>query len=365
MSYFSTNYYDSIQFPQINWNNYTPPSFMGNNFLFPSYASSDSQSSNDSEKEKILAEFKKEKEAKLKAETNYQNNKEKNNAIAVLESQIRDIDKNQNNIKKAKNKDGSATISVERKDLGFWGNLGRGLANIGTAGLDICKSIVGFDENGTWQPDKALRNLAIAAVGVAVCACSALIPAAVPLIGGLSVGAVATGVGAVVGVVSGTVGAIKGAIDLAEADTDKEIDKAQQDIATGAIIGALSAFGLKGLKNTGAMTSNAAASATGGAGTSTNYVAAAENGTTFFGKMIESISNYGRDIYRGMQKISHDDKVLTQAQSGNFKVIKAMGAKAKNSINNLNWQKQYEAKLTEIENKLTTRIDRLYNKILA
>lgn len=341
----NTNFNNTYLAPNFNWNY--------------GWTTASSVSDADKYKNEILQKQKKEKENELQYQENLELSKEKNNAINSLQAQLLEYEKNIKELEKSKNDDGSATVRVQKKDLGFWGNIGKGLSNVATAAINIGKSIIGFDESGQWQPTNALRNLAIAAIGVAVCACPALIPAAIPLVGGLSVGAVATGVGATVGVVSGVAGAIKGSVNLANANTEKEIDNAQQDIATGAIIGALSAFGLKGLRNTGAMTSNATTTS----GASMNYVDVAKTQTTKLGKLWESISNYGRDVYRGMQKITNDDKALLQAQTGKFKTSKAMIAKAKNSIKNLDWQRQYEAKLTEIETKLNTRINRLNDKI--
>lgn len=364
---FNSNFNNMYAMPQFNWNNWQQNNnvFM-NNFMnsftgVPTLWSTSSSSNNSYEdyKQQII----KKQEEKAQKELEYQESlklkAKKNEVISSLEKQLTAENQNIENIKKSKNEDGTATIRTESKNTSFWQKAGRFAANAGTALLNLGKTLIGYDKNGKWQPMNALRNLGIAALCVAACACPALIPAAVPLIGGLSVGAVATAAGATIGVACGVAGAAKSSIDLANAKTDKEIDEAQQNLVTNTVVAALSVVGLKGIKNVGAnanVTTTTASTTT--AASATNV---AKSG--FFKNCYNSVVNVGKDIGKGVQKIADDDKLLLA--NNNNSVTKAMLAKARNSINNLNWTKQYENKLVEVENKLNSGINKLTNKIAS
>ena len=166
---------------------------------------------------------------------------------------------------KGKQKDGSAHIVKDFKDLTGWEktkiagmNMLKGIGN-------VCKSLVGIEADGKFNWKKCLRNVVIAAGTVVLCCFAPPVAAAVAAGLGASAATAATcatvASGAVTaltyaGLAAGTVKTGKGIYDACQADTTEEFDKATQDIGQGAFIALTSRAGLKaGARTAGTLTS--------------------------------------------------------------------------------------------------------------
>ena len=129
---------------------------------------------------------------------------------------------------------GSDITMEEYEKLPGWKKAIRQAGNALTGVEKVLENFAGYDsKEQKWKPGKFLKNMAIAAGCVALCA----IPVAGPIIGA---GLLATGV------VTGAVGVAKGAMRAAKATSVEEKDEAWQDMGSGAFIGVTSAMGLKG-----------------------------------------------------------------------------------------------------------------------
>ncbi len=339
----------------LAWNNQTwIPSF-GNTFFNPynfnftlGGSSSSSNTGNESFEDyqkRIKAEVEAERKKFEESLKLFELKEEKTEIIKPLEQNIEEIESTKNQIETSKNKDGSSTLRADTKKMGFGGKALRWLSNAGTAVVNMGKALVGIEKDGSWNWKKCLRNVAVTAAAVGAC----FIPVIGPAIGyGL----------AAVGVAGGAVGVAKGIKNLNEAKTEEQIDKAQQDIVAHAIVGITSAFGLRGMGK-GFRLSNPSAAST------------AAPKTSFFGRMGESISNFGRDMtvnaWRATKQAMSADKALIVAKGGGFGGFRrAYGSKVKDAWQSFNsWKARFDKKYKQIETDLNNKINNLNNKITA
>lgn len=214
-----------------NWNNSSLGTWntpiWGNGFA----SSTSSAPANETLEQKQAREKKEleEKNAKIKALIEQKNEVLKQQR--EFEKQVKEESENTKVLE-----DGTIAKKESPKKMSFLQKLGRGAMNALNGIGNVCKSLVGIDENGKWNPLKGLRNLGIA-VGAAALCC---IPVAGPIIGtAMLYGGLAMGAGM----------AIKGGIDTAKAlkhDSIEEFDAATQNIGSGLFIGTASAIGLRG-----------------------------------------------------------------------------------------------------------------------
>ena len=189
--------------------------------------------------------------------------------IDNLKKQAEEAEKAYKEFEKTKNSNGSAVVDSGKKGFMRW------LSNAGTSLVNMGKSIIGYDKNGKWKPEKCITNIVITAAAIG----ATFIPVVGPAIG---YGLLATGV------IGGGIGIANGISKLNKAEKSgdqRKIDEAQQDICGNAFIGITSALGLKGIGKafrTSAETADLASSATAR--------------TSISGKCVESVSNFGRDI---------------------------------------------------------------------
>ena len=138
---------------------------------------------------------------------------EKSNEIVKTQALLDDTNKKIDALRKAKdnsskvvdaslmqdtelNEDGTIK-STEKKEKGFFKKAANWVDSAGSALLSMGKSLVGFDKDGKWHPEKALKNAVVTALAVG----TTFIPVVGPAIG---YGLLAYGVG------SGVVGVAKG-----------------------------------------------------------------------------------------------------------------------------------------------------------
>lgn len=153
-------------------------------------------------------------------------------------------------IEAGKKEDGSSKIEVpmdEYKKLPWWKKATRAAMNIFQGGLKLCTTFIGYEEDGSWNWKKGLKNVGIALGTLALTA----IPVIGPVIGTALLYS---------GVVAGAVGVGMGINKAINAETVSELDHAFQDIGSGGFIGITSAIGIKGL---GKSVAGSQASATG------------------------------------------------------------------------------------------------------
>lgn len=334
------------------WNNFN----WGNSFSSP-WSSTATTSSSKSSKPETYEEYKKrvqeEIEAKKKklAEQNLfaEMNAAKEETLKPMQKSLEEIEKPLADIKANKQSDGSSTTRVENKKLGFWGKAGRWLSNAGTAVVNMGKSLVGIEKDGSWNWKKCVKNVAITAAAVGAC----FIPVVGPFIG---YALAAYGIGA------GAYGVYKGSQKLDKAKTDKEIDEAQQDICANAIVGITSVFGLRGIGKA-FRTSNATAS------TATTTASSATSRTGLVGKAVENSSNFVRDItvnaWRGTKQAAVADKALIAAKGGGINGFrKAYGAKVSDAWKAITDTKtKYDKQHAELEKSLNDKMNKLNDEI--
>ena len=249
--------------PAVNsWSSWSPSVY---NQTFPTWSSADTSSSQTSDSKPVLTYEESLKLLRLKKK------KKEIEKEYKIEQNIEDIKEQKQQIEKNKKEDGSSTYTVSYKKQGFWGKTGRWLVNAGTALVNTGKSLLGIESDGSWNWKKCLKNVGIAALAVGATGIPVLGPA-------IGYGLLAAGG------ISGAVGVVKGVSRLKNAKTDEEIDKAQQDICTGAFIGITSVFGLRGVGKAYRTSAGTASHAS---------HAAARTG---LGKVVETVSNFGRDI---------------------------------------------------------------------
>ena len=243
------------------WNTFSSP--------WTSSSSSSTKSKKDETYKEYIERLKKEREL---AEEELKIRDSKEEIKKVYDEQLKAIELQASKIENGKKNDGSSTVTVPNKDLGFWGKAGRWVLNAGTVLKNMGKNLIGYKEDGSWSLGKCLKNVAITAGAVAL----TFLPVIGPIIGA---GMLATGV------IGGTIGVAKGVAELDEAKTDAEKDKAQQKILANAFMGITSVFGVKGLGKS-FRTSSATAS----------QASAATSRSGFVGKLAENTSNFGRDM---------------------------------------------------------------------
>ena len=167
---------------------------------------------------------------------------------------------------KSKNADGTATIVKDLDEMSFGQKLGRGVLNAFNGLGNLCKSLVGFDKDGKWNPIKCLRNVAIAVGMAVVCVYAAPVAVAVAAKLGASAATAAT-VGAVakgalvtapaVAALGGGIGtAGKGIYDACNAETTEEFDKATQSVGQCTAVAIASCVGLKSMSASAGLASS-------------------------------------------------------------------------------------------------------------
>lgn len=133
---------------------------------------------------------------------------------------------------------GIATVAMSaeeyEKKVPWWKRACRAVGNAVQGTFKMAKSLVGFDENGKWDPIKCVKNVGIMVAGVAL---TAVCPAAGPVLlyAGLALGAAQIG---------------KGVYKACTAKTVDEIDNAWQDVGVGVATAVASRGGLKGMGKT-------------------------------------------------------------------------------------------------------------------
>lgn len=175
--------------------------------------------------------------------------------LAEVDPKIKELNTKIAQIEKGKQADGSSNYIEDFDKIKTGKKLGMAAMNMLDGVGNVCKSLIGFDKDGKWNPVKCIRNVAIA-VGVGVlCVYAAPLGAAVAAkLGG---GAVAVGIGQAiaatkvvlpaVGLASGTIMTGAGIYNTCKADTLDEFNKGTQQIGQGLFIGLSSAAGLRGI----------------------------------------------------------------------------------------------------------------------
>ena len=263
----------------------------------------------------------------------------------ALPGGVENIEDTKKQLEQNMKEDGSSAIVMERKkDDGFWTKAARWVSNGASAILNIGKSFIGYDENG-WNWKKCLKNVAIAAGCVALCA----IPGVGPVI---SAGLLASGV------IGAGIGVYKGIDKLENATTDAEKDKAQQDIVANAFVGITSVFGLRGLGKAARLSGAAAA---------TNSATATATGTAvksggLVSKLGKGIANFSKDVTVNAYKATSQN-----AQAG-FSTAKGSGFWTTwgNNLKSMmpqSWEKRYKNRLDRMNSTLDERLNYLETEI--
>ena len=147
----------------------------------------------------------------------------------------------------------TAVYEEDLKDLSTWSKIKRGFMN-GLSGIgNCCKSIVGFDKNGKWNPVKATINGVILVGAAALCLSGVGAPlgAALASVLGTSAATVAAAASGAMsalcwaGVGVGAFQVTKGIVNTAKAKTMEEFDNATQEIGEGTFTGVTSFMGVK------------------------------------------------------------------------------------------------------------------------
>ncbi len=318
--------------PAVNsWSSWSPSVY---NQTFPTWSSADTSSSQTSDSKPVLTYEESLKLLRLKKK------KKEIEKEYKIEQNIEDIKEQKQQIEKNKKEDGSSTYTVSYKKQGFWGKTGRWLVNAGTALVNTGKSLLGIESDGSWNWKKCLKNVGIAALAVGATGIPVLGPA-------IGYGLLAAGG------ISGAVGVVKGVSRLKNAKTDEEIDKAQQDICTGAFIGITSVFGLRGVGKAYRTSAGTASHAS---------HAAARTG---LGKVVETVSNFGRDItvnaLRATVNSMKSERIAITSISGFFK---NWGAKIYDSFKNFNdWRERFKKQQNELETTFNNKLTDVTNKL--
>lgn len=180
--------------------------------------------------------------------------------------QKEEVDKLQADFDKTKNADGTAKKVEKLENMSLWSKLGRGAMNAFNGLGNLCKSLVGYDENGKWDPMKCIRNVAIAAAATAVCVFAAPVAVSVATALGASAstaamaGAVAKGVLVTAPAVGALVGGVaktgKGLYDACTADTTEQFDRATESVGQGVAITIAARAGLKSISSSAGLASS-------------------------------------------------------------------------------------------------------------
>ena len=254
-----------------------------------------------------------------------------------IKAAITEIDDGIQEIRSSQKEDGSAVVAPKRKEMGFWGKTLRFLSNAGQGIVNIGKSLLGYEADGSWNWKKALKNAVITAAAIGAC----FIPVVGPAIG---YGLLAFGAA------SGAVGIVKSSIDISNAKTDEELDKAQQNLGANIFVTATSVIGLKGagsaFRTSGA---NAGAASAASAASSGSRLAAA-------GK---NISNFCKDVtvnaYKGAKQASVNDMASVRA-NGFWKTYRT---KVTDSFGSLRYTQKFEKQQSDLIKSLEDRISKI------
>lgn len=259
----ATNQYSSWYQPQwqnnnwsTNWNanNFSNPMFGANSWSpFTAFGWGNASSSSSSSSSKTIEQIEQEKA---------ENNKKKNEFInqkVQINAKKAEIDKAKADFDKSKNEDGTATVVKDIKEMSFTDKLTRGFGNAFNGLGNLCKSLVGYDENGKWDPMKCLRNVAIAAAATVVCVFAAPVAVTAATALGASAGtaamagAITKGVfvtaPAVAALAGGVVKTGKGLYDACNAETTEQFDRATESVGQGVAITVAAKAGLKSISN--------------------------------------------------------------------------------------------------------------------
>ena len=271
---------------------------------------------------------------------------EKSNEIVKTQAILDDTNKKIDALKKAKN-NGSKVVdaslmqdtelnedgtikSTEKKEKGFFKKAANWLSSAGSALLSMGKSLVGFDKDGKWHPEKALKNAAVTALAVG----ATFIPVVGPAIG---YGLLAYGVG------SGVVGVAKGVQKLNNAKTEQEEEQARQDICAGAAIGITSAIGLRGL------------------GKAASTASATTTRQSILSKLGQEVKNVTINPLKATTQAVKTDYVAVKS-AGFFKTF---GNKATSAFKSTNYETKYNDKYNNIETGLNNKLADINSKIAA
>ena len=239
---------NGMSFSNLNFQQFKPLSF--ENFMT---SFSPTFGDNSTKKEKTPTEVMEEFEKLYKSKQE----------MALKQKEASDVEKE---FAKSKNGDGTATIVPKLSKMSTWEKIKRGFTNMVSGFSDLCKSIVGYDDDGKWNPKKCLRNVAIAAVGAAVCVFAAPVAATVATSLGASAatagmaGAVAktalVTVPTIAALAGGAVKAGKGVYDTCKAETTEEFDQATQSIGQGVAVSFAARSGLKKMSASAGLSSS-------------------------------------------------------------------------------------------------------------
>ena len=308
-----------------------------NNYTWQSpFSTPWSDSSTKSSKGETYEEYQKrlKKERELAAEE-VKIRQSKQEIINEYNQNLKEISTSIKQVENGKNKDGSSTVRSSAKKAGFWGKAGRWLSNLGTSLKNMGKSFIGYKEDGKFSLKKCLKNIGITVLAVGL----TFIPVVGPIIGAGMLGT---------GLIGGSIGIAKGISSLDKAKTDEEIDKAQQDICANAFVSITSLFGIRGLGKgfrTASSTSSQASSATARSGA---------------GKVVENLSNFGRDLAinsgKGIKNAVLED-INSVSRNGFLNATKDKFISTYQSLTS--WENLYNEKYT----KLKTSIEKKLNKV--
>lgn len=269
---------------------------------------------------------------------------EKSNEIVKTQALLDDTNKKIDALRKAKdnsskvvdaslmqdtelNEDGTIK-STEKKEKGFFKKAANWVSSAGSALLSMGKSLIGFDKDGKWHPEKALKNAAVTALAVG----ATFIPVVGPAIG---YGLLAYGVG------SGVVGVAKGVQKLNDAKTEQEEEQARQDICAGAAIGITSAIGLRGL------------------GKAASTASATTTRQSILSKLGQEVKNVTINPL----------KATTQAVKTDYAAVKSAGFfktfanKATSAFTATNYETKYNDKYNNMETGLNNKLADINSKI--
>ena len=271
---------------------------------------------------------------------------EKSNEIVKTQALLDDTNKKIDALRKAKdngskvinaslmqdtelNEDGTIK-STEKKEKGYFKKAVNWVSSAGSALLSMGKSLIGFDKDGKWHPEKALKNAAVTALAVG----ATLIPVLGPAIG---YGLLAYGVG------SGVVGVAKGVQKLNDAKTEQEEEQARQDICSGAVIGITSAIGLRGLGKTASTAS------------------ATTTRQSILSKLGQEVKNVTINPLKATTQAVKTDYAAVKS-AGFFKTF---GNKVTSAFKSTNYETKYNDKYNNMETGLNNKLADINSKIAA
>lgn len=269
---------------------------------------------------------------------------EKSNEIVKTQALLDDTNKKIDALRKAKdnsskvvdaslmqdtelNEDGTIK-TTEKKEKGFFKKAANWVSSAGSALLSMGKSLIGFDKDGKWHPEKALKNAAVTALAVG----ATFIPVVGPAIG---YGLLAYGVG------SGVVGVAKGVQKLNDAKTEQEEEQARQDICAGAAIGITSAIGLRGLGKTASTAS------------------ATTTRQSILSKLGQEVKNVTINPLKATTQAVKTDYAAVKS-AGFFKTF---GNKATSAFKSTNYETKYNDKYNNMETGLNNKLADINSKI--